>query len=207
MTETAPAFAALPRSRGRPREFDLDGALDKAVRVFSERGYHATTVGDLTDAMELAAGSVYKAFKDKRTVFLAAFDRYKTVRDRKLQGAIRADKSGRDKLHDVLAFYAEASQGPEGRRGCLVVAGAVELAPFDPEVAARVKGALRKNEAVLADLIRQGQSDGSIPSSVDGEATARLLVCLTQGLRVAGKTGRSRAELASVVEIAMKLVS
>src|SRR5262245_39754798 len=66
------------RGRGRPREFDLDAALDKSVRVFRERGYHATSIADLTEAMKLASGSVYKAFKDKRAVFLAAFDREAT---------------------------------------------------------------------------------------------------------------------------------
>ena len=66
----------------------MDEVLDKAVRVFCERGYHATSIGDLTDAMALTSGSVYKAFKDKKSVFLAALDRYKTVRDAKLHLAI-----------------------------------------------------------------------------------------------------------------------
>jgi hypothetical protein len=55
------------RGRGRPREFDLNEVLDKAAQVFCERGYHATSISDLTSGMELASGSVYKAFKDKRT--------------------------------------------------------------------------------------------------------------------------------------------
>ncbi|MDA4634974.1 TetR/AcrR family transcriptional regulator, partial [Escherichia coli] len=68
MTETIASDTM--RGRGRPREFDMNEALDKALRVFSERGYHATSIGNLTDAMQLASGSVYKAFKDKRGVFL-----------------------------------------------------------------------------------------------------------------------------------------
>jgi tetracycline repressor-like protein len=64
MANRAFSFAASP-SRGRPREFDIDAALDKSVLVFRERGYHATSIADLTGAMELASGSVYKAFKDK----------------------------------------------------------------------------------------------------------------------------------------------
>ncbi|MGG2478048.1 TetR/AcrR family transcriptional regulator, partial [Rhizobium sp. BR5] len=64
------------RHRGRPREFDIERALDGAIRVFSRRGYHATSVGDLTDAMELAQGSLYKAFKDKKAIFIATMERY-----------------------------------------------------------------------------------------------------------------------------------
>nr|WP_210254875.1 TetR/AcrR family transcriptional regulator [Methylocapsa sp. S129] len=207
MLNAAPSSAMTPRSRGRPREFDMDEALDKAIRVFRERGYHATSVNDLTGAMELASGSIYKAFRDKRAVFLAAFDRYKVARDEKLRNAIRAGKTGRDRICKALSFYVEASHGAEGRRGCLVVGCAAELATFDPEIAEHVTGALRKNEAFLADLIRQGREDGSIPPHIDAEATARVMVCLTQGLRILGKTGRTRAEMAGTVDIAMKVLA
>src|SRR3954467_3389056 len=105
-----PAASTAP-ARGRPREFDMDEVLDKAVRVFCERGYHATSIGDLTLAMELASGSVYKAFKDKRGVFLATLDRYKTVRDAKLRDALDLATTGRDRVHRALSFYAESSYG------------------------------------------------------------------------------------------------
>jgi TetR/AcrR family transcriptional repressor of nem operon len=198
--------ASSVRVRGRPREFDIDDALDKAVRVFSERGYHATSIGDLTAAMELASGSLYKAFKDKRAVLLAAFDRYKTTRNEQIRRAADTAKCGRDRLRDVLVCYVESSQGTEGRRGCLVVGCTTELARLDPVIAARVTDSLNKNEAFLADLIRQGQRDGSIPARVNPEDTARLLVCLTQGLRVVGKAGR-KLEAATLVDIAMKTLA
>lgn len=70
-----------------PGEFDMDTALDRAVRVFSERGYHATSIGDLTAAMRLATGSVYKAFRDKHAVFLAAFERYAALRQEQTRSA------------------------------------------------------------------------------------------------------------------------
>jgi len=199
--------ATAIRTRGRPREFDMDATLDKAVRIFSERGYHATSIGDLTTAMGLASGSVYKAFKDKRAVFLAAFDRYKAVRDQKLREAVGTSGSGRERIERALAFYAEASHGAEGRRGCLVVGTAAELAIFDEEVARLVAAAVDRNETFMADLIRQGQADGSIPTHVDSAVTARLMLCLVQGMRVVGKTGRSRDKMAAIVRVAMKTLA
>jgi TetR/AcrR family transcriptional repressor of nem operon len=204
--QIAKQFAPPVRVRGRPREFDIDVALDKAVRVFSERGYHATSIGDLTAAMEIASGSIYKAFKDKRDVLLAAFDRYKATRNEQIRRAADTPKSGRERLRDVLLSYIESSQGTEGRRGCLVVGCTVELAGLDPVVAARVSDSLKKNEAFLAELIRQGQSDGSVPIGVNADDTASLLVCLTQGLRVVGKTGR-KLEAAALIDIAMKMLA
>jgi AcrR family transcriptional regulator len=195
------------RSPGRPREFDMDDALDKAIVAFREHGFHATSVEDLTDAMELASGSIYKAFKGKRAVFLAAFDRYTSVRNAQMRRAAAVGKTGIERVRAVLAFYAKSSQGAEGRRGCLVVGSAVEMSVFDPEIAARVTTALKKNEAFLAELIQQGQSDGSISSDIDAENTARVMVCLTQGMRVVGKTGRPPPEPSTVVAIATKLLA
>jgi TetR/AcrR family transcriptional regulator, transcriptional repressor for nem operon len=205
MVNNAFSFTASP-SRGRPREFDIDAALDKSVRVFRERGYHATSIADLTQAMGLASGSVYKAFKDKRAVFLAAFDREGKTRREKLRRLLSTAKSGRDRLRIALNFYAESSHGMEGKRGCLIVGTAAELATFDGEVAQRVTAALRQSEMLVVDLIRQGQADGSIPAAIDSRVTARLMLCLLQGMRVIGKTGRSRKEMMAVADAAMKLL-
>lgn len=204
---TTAASSEKPRTRGRPREFDMDAALDKALAVFSERGYHATSISELTEAMGLASGSVYKAFKDKRGIFLAAFDRYRAVRRDMLDLHIGKAESGRNKIRALLFHYATSSQGETGRRGCLVVGSANELAVFDPEAAARVATAFTMNEALLLDLVRLGQSDGSIPARLDAVATARTLLCLTAGMRVAGKTGRSQDDMTAVAEAAMKLLT
>ncbi|WP_428115063.1 TetR/AcrR family transcriptional regulator, partial [Bradyrhizobium sp.] len=81
MSVTTRSSLEKSRGPGRPREFDMDKALDRAIGVFRERGFHATSIGDLKDATDLTAGSIYKAFKDKRAVFLAAFDRYTSLRN------------------------------------------------------------------------------------------------------------------------------
>jgi TetR/AcrR family transcriptional repressor of nem operon len=207
MQQTAKRSATSARARGRPREFDMDRALDRAVRAFRERGYHATSIGDLTEAMQIATGSIYKAFKDKRDVFLAAFDRYSTARNEEIRRVANTAECGRDRLRAVLHSYVESSQGAEGLRGCLVVSSAVELAAVDPVIAARVGDVLKRNEQFLASLIRQGQSDGSVASHIDADATSRLMICLTQGMRVVGRTGRLRLEAAVLVDIAMKLLA
>src|ERR1700761_1859071 len=80
MGRTARSTQEIARPCGRPREFDMDEALDRAIRVFCEQGYNATSIGDLIDAMGLASGSIYKAFHDKRAVFLAALDRHVLLR-------------------------------------------------------------------------------------------------------------------------------
>ncbi|KYH00984.1 TetR/AcrR family transcriptional regulator [Bradyrhizobium sp. DOA1] len=194
------------RPPGRPREFDMDIALDRAVRVFRERGYHATSIGDLAAAMRLATGSIYKAFRDKHAIFLAAFERYTHLRQEQTQKAAARGANGREKIRNVLLSYVEHSRGSEGRRGCLVVGSAVELSALDPVVGARVNAQLKSNEDFIAGLIREGLADGSIPRHVDAEDTARLMICIMQGLRVVGKT-RLRLEALRLVSVAMKLLT
>jgi AcrR family transcriptional regulator len=195
-----------PRGPGRPREFELDQALDKAIGAFSELGYHATSLGKLTAAMGIAEGSLYKAFRDKRAVFLAAFERYLTLRSEQAVRELASARTGRDKVRATLASYAEHSHGRVGRRGCLVVGSAVDLASSDPDMAKRVAAVLAGHEKRLVEFIRQGQADGSISTDIDAAVTGRLLLCVVQGMRVLGKTGRSREEMTSLVDNALKVL-
>ena len=184
----------------------MNMALDKALAAFTERGYHATSITDLTEAMGLTAGSVYKAFKDKRGVFLAAFDRYRLLgRARLLAGIARAE-TGRDKIRQMLMYYVDLSYGEAGRNGCLVVSGANDLALLDEEAADRVAAAFALDQAMIADLIRIGQSDGTITTGIDADAVALTLLCLTKGVRIIGKTGRTREEMTAVADTAMTLL-
>jgi TetR/AcrR family transcriptional repressor of nem operon len=201
MTQTLP-----PAARGRPREFDIDAALDKAARVFSERGYHATSITDLTQAIGVAQGSLYKAFKDKKAVFLAVFDRFKQQRREGFEALVAEGKTGREQVRNALLFYAESSHGPEGLQGCLIIGTAVELAVSDQEIAERVCRSMASDEAVLKRLIAQGQADGSIGPSVAVDDTARALLCLMKGMRIVGKTGRSRAEMTEAVMAALRIL-
>ena len=199
--------AEISRGPGRPREFDLDRALDGAIGVFSERGYHAASIADLTAATGVTAGSLYKAFADKRAVFLAALDRYLSVRDQQVQARLATARTGRERIQALLELYAGWSHDAQGRRGCLVVGSAVELSTSDAEVAARVAGVLARYEKRLAGFVRTGLGDGSIPVHVHGPAAARVLLCVMQGMRVIGKTGRTRKDMEGMIAAAMKVVS
>lgn len=191
-------------ARGRPREFDINDALDKAIPVFCERGFHGASINDLADGMKLAQGSIYKAFKDKRGLFLAALDREETTYGRKLIETVGRARSGRDKLRAAISFYVELALGMEGVRGCLVVSTAVELASQDADISKRVRDSFRRRGIFIESLIQQGQIDGSISRHVDSEGTAWLMLFLFQGLRVVGKTGITRKKLLGVVNAAMK---
>ncbi|WP_413742884.1 TetR/AcrR family transcriptional regulator [Sodalis sp. RH15] len=204
---TSPISPKSPRSAGRPREFDIDAAIDAVVPLFRERGFSSASITDISAAMQLSAGSIYKAFGDKRELFFRAFHRYTSTRHVQLQKRLETETMGFDKLRAMLIFYAETSHGEEGRRGCLVAASAIELATFDSAMADLVTSALHRVESTLRGLIRLGQSDGSIPAGIDTEATACLLLSMLQGFRVIGKAGRARPEMLAAAEQAIRLLS
>jgi len=195
------------RGRGRPREFDIDEALDRAILHFRKHGYNGVSIADLSGALKLSSGSIYKAFLNKHNLFSAALDRYMALRSARLLDIMNSEESGREKLRRLLVFYAESSHASEGRYGCLVIVGAVELASTDEEIAAKVSSALEGNQKRLKDIILQGQNDGSISKKVDAETTARLMLSLAQGMRVLGKTGQKREDMMAVVDAAMQLLN
>jgi len=206
MIEHATPHPQKSRARGRPRAFDTDRVLDDAIEVFSERGYHGASISDLADATGLTAGSLYKAFTDKRGILLAAFDRYRTVRSGKLEEAIAQGKNAREKIRAAFAFHAGAAHGASGRRGCLVVSMANELAANDPVVAERVAKAHAANETIMRDLVIAGQADGSVSTSLDPGSTALLLLFLLQGMRVVGKTSRPEAQMKAAADVASRIL-
>ncbi len=185
----------------------MDAALDAALLVFRERGYHAASLAELGAAMNLTVGSIYKAFADKRAIFIAAFDRYIGLRKSQLNRRLEPARSGLDKVRVMLEFYAESSYGPEGRLGCLVVGSITELSLFDTEITSRLVASLRRVKMQFRSFIELGKSDGSVSTNIDPEASASLLLSLVQGFRVVGKTGRTRAEMMAAVDEAMRLLA
>lgn len=202
---TPPSSPSAGRA-GRPREFAIDDALDRAIGHFSAHGYHGTSITDLRRVLGLTAGSIYKAWGDKRGLFLAALDRYIDGRGAEIAARLAEAANGRAKVAALLSLYAELSSGESGRTGCLVVEMAMELSSADPDIARRVAAQQRHREAQMAGLIAEGQRDRSISPACDAGVIAALLVTLTQGMRVAGKAGVSRAHMQSLIDQAMRLL-
>src|SRR6202453_115065 len=128
----SPSDRALP---GRPREFDIDEAVESAILVFRSRGYHGTSVQDLTEGTGLARGSLYKAFHDKRTLFLAALDHYTAASLRRVGDALNQPGSARAAIREALLGYARRCAAAQGQQGGLIVAAAMGGMPDDVEVA------------------------------------------------------------------------
>jgi TetR/AcrR family transcriptional regulator, transcriptional repressor for nem operon len=183
---------AVPLPRGRPRSFDAEAAVERAMGVFWSRGYHATALPDLLRATRLSRGSLYAAFGDKHSLFLRALDRYIADALTRMGAEFAPGRDPIDGLRAYLAGYVERTSGANGRRGCLLVATAMELAGRDAEVDRRVAGFFKTMETRVADALSRAKAAGRLADGVEPSTAARILVCFVEGLRVVGKTAPAR---------------
>ncbi|MCM2448240.1 TetR/AcrR family transcriptional regulator [Rahnella sp. CG8] len=187
---------------GRPREFDLTEATEKALQVFKAHGFAAASLSDLLDGTGLSRGSLYKAFGDKHSLFLSVLELYTENGLSRLKKDL--DKaSSIDALRNALLHYARVSTGAEGLAGCPITAAAMECLPADKEVTIRVEHMFTRIRMYLTDTIRRGQALGEISASQDAEELGKFLLCLIEGMRVVGKTGATELSMDRIVDIAL----
>ena len=178
--------------RGRPRSFDTEAVVERAMDVFWSRGYHATALPDLLRATKLSRGSLYAAFGDKHSLFLRALDRYIADAMTRMDIELAPHKEPVDGLRAFLAGYVNRMSGANGRRGCLLVATAMELAGQDAEVGRRIASFFNVMEARVADAFSRAKTAGRLADGVEPLSAARILVCFLWGLRVVAKTAPTR---------------
>ena len=181
--------SSVPLPRGRPRSFDPDDAVERAMRVFWSRGYHATALPDLLRATKLSRGSLYAAFGDKHSLFLRALDRYIADALTRMDIELAPHGAPVDGLRAYLAGYVDRTSGDNGRRGCLLVATAMELAGRDADVDLRIGSFFKAMKFRVADVLSRAKGAGKLADGVEPLSAARILVCFVEGLRVVGKTG------------------
>ncbi len=172
---------SLRMPRGRPREFDTDTAIERAMGVFWSSGYYGTSLPDLLEATNLSRGSLYAAFGDKHGLFLRALDRYIDESLTRLDAELDPRKKAFAGLRACLARYVERTSGVAGKRGCLVVATAMELAGHDTEVEQRIRRFFKAMETRLTAALTRAQAEGELVDGVEPATAARLLLCLLEG--------------------------
>ncbi len=175
---------------GRPREFEIEDALDAAAKAFWSRGYKATSLEDLMKATGLHKGSLYKAFSGKHDLFKSSLEHYLRKVETVHREALASEVSAKAGLSRWVERLAEFCRDDEGHfRGCLAVNTVTELAPHDPEVIEVLLTYRDRLIALLTETIARGQAAGEFRAELDAERAARLLFTVMAGLMVSMKVG------------------
>lgn len=178
----------------RPREFDEEVVLQKAMELFWERGYQATSTADLVEHLGIGRASMYATFGSKHELFLKALDRYIQARVTSLTDVLSQPGPVLPAVRLVVDLFMRRASNNE-LPGCLVVNTAAELAPADPGAARRVQASWVALETGLASALTRAQAQDELPANKDPQALASMLLVFIQGLLVVGKGDPNPARL------------
>ena len=172
------------------------------MHLFWQRGYEATSVSDLTQAMGITPPSLYAAFGDKKRLFLESVDRYQAGPGSFAQAALReptADRAMRRLLMDTIDSFFEA----DNPRGCMVVLAATNCTTESSDILHELASRRRAADRIVRARIATGRDAGEMPADADVDALAGMIVTTLYGLSIKARDGASRASLRKVVDQVM----
>lgn len=174
--------------RGRPKEFDESQALERALETFWNRGFGATGIGELTEAMGIGRQSLYDTFGDKRGLFLRALEAYCREQHGTLAAVLTGRGSPGERLRDFLDLWGGMFDGPM-RNGCLIVGSIAEFAcRGDDEVLARMEQEQERMLALIEGVIGSAIESGELDPSLDARSLAETIASTAQGLSLSART-------------------
>jgi len=189
--------------RGRPRSFEREDALRRAMMVFWQHGFEGATLGDLTAAMGINRASLYAAFGSKEALFKDAVALYDATEGAPIEAALTAAPSARAAVEDVLRHNARAYTRPEMPKGCLVILSSLLGTAENDEVRTFLHHNRASGEKALRRRIDQGIREGELPPGTDPARLAKFYTTVLQGLSIQARDGATLAELQEVVDAAM----
>jgi AcrR family transcriptional regulator len=187
---------------GRPREFDVEEALERAMRLFWRRGYEGTSLADLTEELGVTRPSLYAAFESKEALFLKALDLYE-ARAGYRQAALAAPTAyayARALLEGAADLHGDRQNPP----GCLGVQGALACGPQADVIRDELVRRRKIGERIIRDRLKRAQAEGDLPAHASPADLARYLSIVIYGITVQASGGATRKELRNVAEIALR---
>lgn len=192
------------RGRGRPRGFDREAALEKAVQFFWEQGYEGTSIADLTAAMGITAPSLYSAFGSKEELYREALVLYREGPGAAMTRALKEESTAFAALSRLLRESASDFSSPGQPRGCMISTAVLGCAPENRDAAKLVAELRSRALAALKRRLDEAVKTGELPRETDTSALARFYGAIVQGLSVQARDRASKAALNGIVEYAIR---
>ena len=190
--------------RGRPREFCVDGALAKALRVFWTKGYEGASLNDLTEAMGITRPSLYAAFGNKESLFRKALDVYEREKLEYIGRALQ-QPTARGVAEVLLRGAVENASGSDEPHGCLGVITSVACGEEAQSIREDVleRGKVAKRE--LVERFERAKTEGDLPANIEVESLTNLLYAIVQGVCLQAGSGATRDELNRLVDTGLAM--
>ena len=192
-----------PGPAGRPRSFDLDQALDRALQVFWRKGYEGTSLADLTRAMGINRPSLYAAFGDKEALFRKALDRYAEGPAAYVRESLN-EKTARGVAETLLRGTVDLLSDPRNPHGCLNVQGALVCGAAAEPIRRELTSRRAAGEAAIRRRLRRAKAESDLAPDADPADLACYIATVLHGLSVQAAGGANRAQLLRVIQTAMR---
>lgn len=186
----------------RPKAFDRDAALKKAMRLFWAQGYEATSTEEVARAMGIGRQSMYDTYGDKHSIYLEALRLYRKDQGQQLEAILADPVAPLRGIETVLLGISSESQA-DRLRGCMMVNATTELAHDDAEVQQVVQGNACSCEVAFENAVLRAQKLGQLPAERDPRRVGRFLFATLMGLRVMARGGASADVLRDVAQVAL----
>lgn len=183
----------------RTKAFDREEALQKAMYAFWRRGYEATSMQDLVDAMGINRQSLYDTFGDKHELYLEALERYRCGEGAAALVALEEPKPLRQRLEKMFEIMIEEAVNDKDRKGCFIANATLELANQDKTVYAFVEKNFENSVKKFEQVLSVAKAKGELGADKNVKALAVFIVNTIGGLRVTAKASPDRAVLKSIV--------
>lgn len=188
------------RTRGRPRAFDRETALRRAMDVFWTKGYDTCSMSDLVDAMGINSPSLYAAFGSKEDLYREAIDLYVGAEGGAALRQLLAHDSVREGLRAMFRTSVELYTGARDPRGCMVFLGAMSLGAEHAQLRAELKKRRRKVAGIVAARLARAVENGELDARTDVPALAALSMTLFSGLSIQAQDGVRKAALFAAID-------
>jgi TetR/AcrR family transcriptional regulator, copper-responsive repressor len=196
-----------PKRRGRPRSYEPETALGKALDLFRKQGFAATSLDDLSEATGMNRPSLYGAFGDKRELYIKSYQRYREEAGASMVEIFRQEMPVRQRLERIYAaalnIYLSGETGP---RGCFTVVTAASEAVSDPEIRAMVLEGLADLDKAFASCFRRAKEKGELPDSADPAVLAQLASATIHTIAIRSRARVPRKELEEIVKGAIDVM-
>ncbi len=198
--------AAAPKRRGRPRAYQPDVALGKALDLFRKGGFAATSLDDLSAATGMNRPSLYGAFGDKRELYIKSYQRYRDGARGAMIELFREEMPLRKRLQRIFAIALDIYLEGESPRGCFTVMTAASEAVADPGIRAMVLEGFVELDKAFASCFRTARAKGEIAASSDPVVLAQLASATLHTVAIRARAGVPRKELEAIVKGALDVI-
>lgn len=191
----------------RPREFDRDDVLRKAMHAFWAGGYIGTSIKDLEKATGLKPGSIYGCFGDKYQLFIACLQLYRKEIVQERINQLKSEGTPKQRLEKFARNIIQFILEDDARIGCLMTNSAMEKAANDPGIRQVVTENMQDIEMTFRQILQEGVNCGDFPAHIDVTAHGRHLLAVLQGVRVIAKATPEKNIMFDIIQIALKAVT